>query len=124
VIGSLDSRSRVPTKLGLSARRSPDGLHTTAATLLLAKAQMAETVAASLIPPDPGLVTHIVSESAIEVLQKAVAPLEIGLLPAPIRSSPVCVTFCARVYVHPLPRVVALKPNVGPMAQRHAQWLS
>jgi hypothetical protein len=76
-------------------------LRTTAVMLLLATVQRADTVAANLTPQEPGLVKHVVSESAIEVLQKKrLRLLEIRLLPALIRSSAVCVTICVRVCIH------------------------
>jgi alkylation response protein AidB-like acyl-CoA dehydrogenase len=48
-------------------------LRTKAAMLSLATMQRADTGAVNLTPQQPGLVKHVVSESAILLLQKAVA---------------------------------------------------
>jgi alkylation response protein AidB-like acyl-CoA dehydrogenase len=50
-----------------------DATRHAAATLLAATAQKADTAPASLMPEEPGIVKHIVSEAAIDTVQKAVA---------------------------------------------------
>jgi alkylation response protein AidB-like acyl-CoA dehydrogenase len=108
-----------------------DALRTTAATLLLATAQRADTVAANLTPQESGLVKPVVSESAIEVLQKAIALVgNPALTRAHPLERPLRDVLCARVHspqsasVLKAAGIAALKPNVGPMPKRHAQWLS
>jgi alkylation response protein AidB-like acyl-CoA dehydrogenase len=106
-------------------------LRTTAVMLLLATVQRADTVAANLTPQEPGLVKHVVSESAIEVLQKAVALVG---NPALTRAHPLerrlRDDLCARLHspqsasVLKAAGIAALKSNVGPMPKHHAQWLS
>jgi alkylation response protein AidB-like acyl-CoA dehydrogenase len=80
LIGFL--KSRVPTNLGRPlatlermqiALGEIDAIRHTAATLLLATAQKVDAAPATLTAEEPGLVKHIVSEGAIEVVQKAVA---------------------------------------------------
>jgi alkylation response protein AidB-like acyl-CoA dehydrogenase len=80
LIGFL--KSRVPTNLGrplATLERMQitlgeiDAIRHTATTLLLATAQKVDAAPATLTPEEPGLVKHIVSEGAIEVVQKAVA---------------------------------------------------
>jgi alkylation response protein AidB-like acyl-CoA dehydrogenase len=73
--------SRAPTNLGgplatlermQIALGDIEALRLSAATLLTATAQKADAEAASLKPEEPGLVKHVVAESAIEIVQKAV----------------------------------------------------
>ncbi|MBV9630950.1 MAG: acyl-CoA/acyl-ACP dehydrogenase [Xanthobacteraceae bacterium] len=80
LIGFL--RSRTPTNLGRPlatlermqvAIGEIEALRTTAATMLASTARKADTTPAELSPEEPGLVKHLVSESAIEIVQKASA---------------------------------------------------
>jgi alkylation response protein AidB-like acyl-CoA dehydrogenase len=75
-------KSRVPTNLGRPlatlermqiALGEIDAIRHTAATLLIATAQKVDAAPAALTAEEPGLVKHIVSEGAIDVVQKAVA---------------------------------------------------
>jgi len=80
LIGFL--KSRVPTNLGRPlatlermqmALGEIDAIRHAAATLLAATAQKVDSAPASLTPEEPGIVKHIVSEGAIDAVQKAVA---------------------------------------------------
>jgi alkylation response protein AidB-like acyl-CoA dehydrogenase len=80
LIGFL--KSRVPTNLGRplaalermqTALGEIDALRHAAAILLFATAQKVDAAPATLTPEEPGIVKHVVSENAIEVVQKAVA---------------------------------------------------
>jgi alkylation response protein AidB-like acyl-CoA dehydrogenase len=80
LIGFL--KSRVPTNLGRPlatlermqmALGEIDVLRHAAATLLAATAQKVDTAPATLTPEEPGIVKHVVSENAIDAVQKAVA---------------------------------------------------
>ena len=75
-------KSRVPTNLGRPlatlermqiALGEIDALRYAAETLLVATAEKVDHAPATLTPEEPGLVKHIVSESAIDAVQKAVA---------------------------------------------------
>jgi len=75
-------KSRVPTNLGRPlatlermqvAVGEIDAIRHSAATLLAATAQKVDTAPTSLAAEEPGIVKHIVSEGAIDAVQKAVA---------------------------------------------------
>jgi alkylation response protein AidB-like acyl-CoA dehydrogenase len=80
LIGFL--KSRVPTNLGRPlatlermqvALGEIDAIRHAISTLLASTAQKADAAPTSLTPEEPGIVKHIVSEGAIEAVQKAVA---------------------------------------------------
>jgi alkylation response protein AidB-like acyl-CoA dehydrogenase len=100
--------SRTPTNLGRPlatlermqiALGEIDALRITAETLLAATAQKADATPDSLTSDEPGLVKHVVSERAIEVVQKAIALIG---NPALTRSHPLerhlRDVLCARVH--------------------------
>jgi alkylation response protein AidB-like acyl-CoA dehydrogenase len=75
-------KSRAPTNLGrplATLERMQTTLgeieasRYTAATLLAATAKKTDTAPETLTPEEPGLVKHVVSESAIDIVQRAVA---------------------------------------------------